>query len=60
MKMNDKKIRYLLHGFIILYGIACLWLYYHQSISDFSDATNIRYQADLPLHISMAVEDGWY
>lgn len=60
MKAKNKKIRYFLHGIILLYGIACLWLYYHQSVADFTDGSNILYQADLPLHISMVVEDGWY
>ena len=45
---------------IAIYGIACLWLFYHQSIADLSLPDPIPYQSDLPLHISMVVEDGWY
>ncbi len=48
------------HGLIALYGLACLWLYYHQSVADLSVPDPIPYQSDLPLHISMVVEDGWY
>jgi len=48
------------HGFIAIYGLACLWLYYHQSVADLSLPDPIPYQSDLPLHISMVVEDGWY
>lgn len=47
------------HGIIAAYGLACLWLYYQQSIADLS-AEVIAFQSDLPLHISMIVEDGWY
>lgn len=43
-----------------LYGAACLWLFYRQSIADLTVAGEIPYQSDLPLHISMIVEDGWY
>ena len=49
-----------MHIVVVLYGLACLWLYYHQSIAELPDAAIIPYQSDLPLHISMIVEDGWY
>lgn len=42
-----------------LYGIACLYLYYMQSIQPL-DYDNRHFQSDLPYHISMIVEDGWY
>lgn len=42
-----------------LYGIACLYLYYMQSIQPL-DYDNRYFQSDLPYHISMIVEDGWY
>lgn len=48
------------HVLVILYGLACLWLFYHQSVADLSQAGSIPYQSDLPLHISMIIEDGWY
>lgn len=42
-----------------VYGIACLYLYYMQSIQPL-DYNNRYFQSDLPYHISMIVEDGWY
>ena len=42
-----------------LYGLACLYLYYMQSIQPL-DYDNRYFQSDLPYHISMIVEDGWY
>ncbi|MDE7222433.1 MAG: hypothetical protein K2O34_01470, partial [Acetatifactor sp.] len=41
------------------YGIACLYLYYMQSVQPL-DYNNRYFQSDLPYHISMIVEDGWY
>lgn len=61
--MREKKnqtLRMIVHIVVAVYGLACLWLYYHQSISDLPDVANIPYQSDLPLHISMIIEDGWY
>lgn len=49
----------LLWGMIILYGIACLYLYYQQSIQPL-DYNNRYFQSDLPYHISMIIDDGWY
>lgn len=48
-----------LWGMIILYGIACLYLYYQQSIQPL-DYNNRLFQSDLPYHISMIIDDGWY
>lgn len=48
-----------LWGMIILYGIACLYLYYQQSVQPL-DYNNRIFQSDLPYHISMIVDDGWY
>ncbi len=42
-----------------LYGAACLYLYYMQSVQPL-DYNNRCFQSDLPYHISMIVEDGWY
>lgn len=44
---------------IAVYGVCCLYLYYMQSIQPL-DYDNRYYQSDLPYHISMIVEDGWY
>ncbi len=49
----------LLWGMTILYGIACLYLYYQQSIQPL-DYNNRSFQSDLPYHISMIIDDGWY
>lgn len=42
-----------------LYGIACLFLYYMQSIQPL-DYDNRYFQSDLPYHLSMVLEDNWY
>ncbi len=58
---KKQKLRWVMHGVTALYGAACLWLYYKQSIADLQfEGYNIPYQSDLPLHISMIIEDGWY
>lgn len=44
---------------VALYGVSCLYLYYMQSIQPL-DYDNRYYQSDLPYHISMIVDDGWY
>lgn len=59
--MDKKRIaRIAVHILVFAYGIACLWLFYHQSVADLTVEGEIPYQSDLPLHISMIVEDGWY
>lgn len=62
--MDKDKIlsRTLLHILVAVYGVTCLWLYYRQSIADLSVTVNgvIPFQSDLPLHISMVIEDHWY
>ncbi|MCM1025813.1 MAG: hypothetical protein NC432_05230 [Roseburia sp.] len=57
---KEKKLRIAIHILTALYGAACLWLFYRQSIADLTVAGEIPYQSDLPLHISMIIEDGWY
>lgn len=42
-----------------IYMVACFFLYYMQSIQPL-DYNNRYYQSDLPYHISMIVDDGWY
>lgn len=44
---------------LVMYGVACLYLYYMQSIQPL-DYDNRYFQSDLPYHISMIVDDGWY
>lgn len=59
--MDKKRVsRIAVQILIISYGFACLWLFYHQSVAELSAAGATPYQSDLPLHISMIVEDGWY
>ena len=48
-----------LWGIIIVYGLLCLYLFYMQSIQPL-DGNNRYFQSDLPYHISMIVDDGWY
>lgn len=58
--MSKKTSRTAVHILVILYGIASLWLFYRQSVADLNVEGAIPYESDLPLHISMIIEDGWY
>ena len=49
----------ILWGITAIYGVLCLYLYYMQSIQPL-DYDNRYFQSDLPYHISMIVDDGWY
>lgn len=61
ISMDRKKAwRTAVHILVAVYAVACLWLYWQQSVADLSVEGEIPYQSDLPLHISMIVEDGWY
>jgi len=44
---------------LTIYGVACLYLFYMQSIQPL-DYNNRYFQSDLPYHISMIIDDGWY
>ncbi len=44
---------------VILYGASCLYLYLQQAIQPL-DYDNRYFQSDLPYHISMIIDDGWY
>ncbi len=57
---KEKVSRIAVHILTALYGFACLWLFYRQSVADLTVEGAIPYESDLPLHISMIVEDGWY
>lgn len=57
---KNQTLRIVMHIMVAIYGVACLWLYYQQSVAALPDIPIIPYQSDLPLHISMIVEDGWY
>lgn len=59
-KLEWKKISIpLLWGLLVLYGGGCLYLYYQQSVQPM-DYNNRLFQSDLPYHISMIIDDGWY
>lgn len=61
MKTDKNRIlRLIIHGAVAMYGIACLWLFYWQSVTVLPKEGLVAYQSDLPLHISMIIEDGWY
>ena len=59
MKLREKYIKWMAIILVIAYGVSAFYLYYNQSITDFS-AKPILFESDLPLHISMIIEDGWY
>ena len=49
-----------INGIILaVYGAVCLYLFYMQSIQPL-DYDNRYFQSDLPYHISMIIDDGWY
>lgn len=61
-KLREKLGKYatpFLWVLTVVYGVSCLYLYYMQSIQPL-DYDNRYYQSDLPYHISMIVDDGWY
>lgn len=43
----------------LVYGLLCLYLFYRQSLMPvYGDS--LYFESDLPYHISMVVDDGWY
>lgn len=62
ISMAKTKHRYvmpLLWCITALYGGLCVYLFYMQSIQPL-DYNNRYFQSDLPYHISMIIDDGWY
>lgn len=63
MKMENGKKRqwivWALRAGLGIYGGLCLYLFYMQSVQPL-DYNNRYFQSDLPYHISMIVDDGWY
>lgn len=53
------KFNWIVYGFVVTYGISCMYLYYMQSIQPMVADARV-YESDLPFHISMIVDDGWY
>lgn len=59
--MDRKRAgRIAVHVLVAAYAAACLWLFWQQSVADLSVGGEIPYESDLPLHLSMIIEDGWY
>lgn len=63
MEIENRKTKkyavWLLWAGIAVYGGLCLYLFYMQSIQPL-DYDNRYFQSDLPYHISMIIDDGWY
>ena len=60
--MKSKLSKYatlILWGVVLIYGGLCLYLFYMQSVQPL-DYDNRYFQSDLPYHISMIIDDGWY
>ena len=55
----SKYTAFILWGVILAYGGLCFYLFYMQSIQPL-DYNNRYFQSDLPYHISMIIDDGWY
>ena len=59
-KPKSEKIIYIIFLLITAaYGGLCLYLFYNQSVQP-ADYKNIYFESDLPYHISMVRDDGWY
>lgn len=52
----DRIVMWVSLGALVFYGIACIYLYYHQLFFVEGGA----FESDLPFHVSMAVEDHWF
>lgn len=58
-KSWEKYLHIMLQAVTVIYGLLCLYLYYMQSIQPM-DYNNHYFESDLPYHISMIIDDGWY
>ncbi|MBQ8138951.1 MAG: hypothetical protein IJ195_05795 [Lachnospiraceae bacterium] len=56
---NELPIRIVFYILCALYGGLCLYLFYNQSIQQVH-GDSLLFESDLPSHISMVVDDGWY
>lgn len=54
--MNFKISKIVIHLCIIIYGLSMIFLFYKQT----GWSGGAVYESDLPVHIRMIVEDGWY
>lgn len=53
---DNKIIKIVVHTVILLYGLSMVFLFYKQT----GWTGGAVYESDLPVHIRMIVEDGWY
>ncbi len=58
-KSLSKYIKPVWWGILSVYGVMCMYLFYMQSVQPL-DYDNRYFQSDLPYHISMIIDDGWY
>lgn len=58
----DMAVKIIFGIITAVYGGLCLYLYYKQSIQPADkDTTVVRlFESDLPFHLSMVIDDGWY
>lgn len=56
---SELIIKIAFYVLVAAYGALCFYLFYHQSIQSTSP-DNHYFESDLPFHISMVVDDGWY
>ena len=59
LQRNNKVWQVLSFLVLAAYGVACFYLHYMQSTQP-AEYENRYFQSDLPYHISMIIEDGWY
>ena len=55
----DLIIKIAFYVLVAAYGALCLYLFYKQSVQGLNP-DNHYFESDLPYHISMVVDDGWY
>jgi len=59
IKRINNYVKMIYWVLLAIYGIACFYLFYMQSVQPL-DYDNRYFQSDLPYHISMIIDDGWY
>ena len=56
---RDGVVKISFYVLTCVYGILCLYLFYNQSVMKTYSGSTL-FESDLPYHISMVVDDGWY
>ena len=59
IEKNELPIRIVFYILCALYGGLCMYLFYNQSLQEVH-GDSLLFESDLPSHISMVVDDGWY